>query len=78
VECERGALHITGGVHSNGSLNVGTGGSSWGPTTSLSLTSGRIYCDTGTGTASQPTTWNGAIILAMGNVNIESSVSPQP
>ena len=132
-----GGTHITGGINSNGSLNVGGGGSSFGPTTygsgctvspskyqqqnntftsgptaqaltatwpidyatdfppctgaactgpggtpsfctsaftaasttldtytkPYTLTSGQIYCEVGSGTASDPTTWNGALTV---------------
>jgi Flp pilus assembly protein TadG len=142
-----GGTTITGGVASNGSLNVGGGGSTFGPTTygngsgctvgpsgyqsqtnsftsgptaqaavvtwplnyatdfpacagaactgpggtpsfctqaftaavtlvsyyPYTLTSGNIYCDVGTGTASTPTTWNGAITADQSGATIESS-----
>lgn len=138
-----GGTHVTGGLNSNGSINVGGGGSSFGDTTygngsgctvrpsswaqnnntftsgptaqapitswpvnyaldfpacsgaactgpggtpsfctqsttaaseylhtynPRNLSSGNIYCDVGTGTASTPTTWNGAIEVAGGPV----------
>jgi hypothetical protein len=153
-----GGTHIAGGVHSNGSLNVGGGGSSFGPTTygtgctvspsgyasqnntftsgptaqassatwpldyaidfppctagvnctgdcdinatpcpsanqtpsfctqatnaatwtlvsfnPGTLTSGNIYCDVGSGTAANPTTWTGAITASMGNQPVVES-----
>lgn len=44
---------------------------SW--TISSTLQSGNIYCDVGTGTASDPSTWNGAITVKAGATLIESS-----
>jgi Flp pilus assembly protein TadG len=43
-----GGTHITGGVHSNGSMNVGGGGSSFGPTT----------YGNGSGCTMLPSNWN--------------------